>query len=61
MLNTEIDTPMNDFIFVGTFKEDLEKMLDPYCESLSDQEFEWLVAGVTGKLKDYIVRRMQLL
>lgn len=32
----------------------IEDSCEQYCESLSDQEFNWLVDGITDKIREYV-------
>ncbi len=42
-------------------KDFIEKTADQYCESLTEQEFRWLVDGLTDKLREYLKNKMEKL
>ncbi len=52
---------MREFQYNQQFKQDLAVMCDGYCESMTDQEFNWLVEGLHNKLKDYLKRKIELM
>jgi len=39
---------------VKNLKRFIEDSCDQYCESMTDQEFNWLVKGLTIKFKEYL-------
>ncbi len=40
-------------------KDFIKKTADQYCESLTDQEFNWMVEGLTEKLREYLKNKME--
>lgn len=41
------------------FKEILEIICDEYCESMTDQEFNYLIEGLEEKLKIYFKNKIE--
>jgi len=39
----------------------IESACDSYCENLSDEEFNWLIEGLTERMREYLEYKIKVL
>lgn len=56
--NLQETTITQEFRCSEKFKEYLTNICAPYCDSMTDQEFNYLIEGMHDKLKEYLKKHI---